>query len=46
MRISELNILPKDFTEKDLLSDHFYDLSNGITFCKKCHKDWHKSNGR
>ena len=43
---NKYSILPKNFTEKDLLSDHFYDLSNGITFCKKCHKNWHKSNGR
>lgn len=36
----------KDFTENDLLSDYFYDIANGVTYCKKCHKDWHKIHGR
>lgn len=40
------NILPINFTEQDLLSQHFYETDNGITFCKKCHKDWHNKNGR
>lgn len=36
----------KDFTENDLLSDYFYSTDNGVTYCKKCHKDWHKIHGR
>lgn len=40
------NKMPTKLTEQDLLSDHFYDLSNGVVFCKDCHKDWHKLNGR
>lgn len=35
-----------DLTEIDLKSEYFYNIDNGITYCKKCHKDWHKINGR
>ena len=36
----------KELSEKDLESDYFYDLNNGVTFCKECHKEHHKINGR
>lgn len=32
-------------TEKHLLNDYFYDLSNGTTLCESCHKDHHKEHG-
>lgn len=44
---SNVNDIPiKDFTEEHLKSTHFYDINNGITYCKDCHRSWHKNNGR
>jgi hypothetical protein len=43
---AKVNKIPKDLTREDLLNSHFYDLSNGLTLCEKCHKAWHKENGR
>lgn len=35
-----------ELTHDDLRSDFFYDLSNGVTYCEDCHKDYHKTYGR
>lgn len=36
----------KDLTFEDLNDKFFYNRDNGITYCKKCHKDYHKKHGR
>jgi 5-methylcytosine-specific restriction endonuclease McrA len=40
------NKLIKDLIEEDLNNNFFYDLDNGITFCKQCHRNHHKIYGR
>lgn len=35
-----------DLTFEDLKDKFFYNTDNGITYCKKCHKDYHKKHGR
>ena len=35
-----------DLDQNDLNSDYFYDLSNGLTLCEPCHKNWHFEHGR
>lgn len=39
-------ILPEDFTNKDLNNKYFYDIDNGLTLCKECHKEHHRLHGR
>lgn len=41
-----LNKEPKDLTENELSSEHFYAIDNGLTLCKTCHKKHHKEFGR
>lgn len=42
----EKNCKVENLIDKDLLSEYFYDINNGVTYCKKCHREYHKKNGR
>jgi 5-methylcytosine-specific restriction endonuclease McrA len=40
------NIKIKNLEESDLKSAFFYDSKNGVTYCKTCHRNYHKKFGR